>query len=341
MSTMELFAQQTDETSSSTETGRGISRTFFPNAIPTKSLEFDRSKIKEHSPEEIERAKAALKQEHQSFSSIANWLTSEDGFVSYEPHRRRSCHAGLPRHPAACFKNLIATENGWARNSGKPKDFAPFVSWFLYDSPYGEFILNRDDFDFCFNYGFILSGSLPQPLLMNICIISRHFYELDQKTFATFNSLTSKGFDPTLCYSMLFNAYGSHIPAAAYLPYGSHRAAISYSPLDLLNIYRGVYGCATTDTMQKVGSIYGASKLFRSDPVQSVLTWVKGNQEFRDALRASRGQEKEVYRPPNPFKPVPPLYQRVMQDHEFTNEEAVDFVIPYLDTYLRKEMGLA
>jgi hypothetical protein len=30
-----------------------------------------------------------------------------------------------------------------------------------------------------------------------------------------------------------------------------------------------------------------------------------------------------------------------MQAHEFTNEEAVDFVIPYLDTYLRKEMGLA
>ena len=338
MSTMELFAQQTDETSSSTEIGR----VFFPNAIPTKPLEFDRSKIKEHSPEEIERAKAALKKEHQYFSSTANWLTSEDGFVNYEPYRGRACHAALPRHDDRCFKNLIATENGWARAHISGASFiSPFLSWFLYDSPYGEFILNRDDFDFCFNYGFILSGSLPQPLLMNICIISRHFYELDQKTFTTFNSLTSKGFDPTLCYSMLFNSYGSYTPTAAYMPYGGHRAASSYSPVDLLNMYRGVYGCATTDTMTRVNSIYGASKLFCSEPDQSVLTWAKGNKEFLDALRGSRGQEKEGYRPPNPFKLAPPRHQRVMQAHEFTNEEAVDFVIPYLDTYLRKEMGLA
>jgi hypothetical protein len=106
-------------------------------------------------------------------------------------------------------------------------------------------------------------------------------------------------------------------------------------------MYRGVYGCATTDTMTKVGSIYGASKLFCSKEGETVLTWAKGNQGFLDALRASRGQEKEGYRPPNPFKLAPPRHQRVMQAHEFTNEEAVDFVIPYLDTYLRKEMGLA
>ena len=209
MSTTEVLEQP--ETQSTTAIGldtlpSGPTRVYFPNAIPVKPLDFDRSRIKAHTDEEIEFAVKVLKESYKEFKGTANWVyfrSPKDFSVKHEG----ACHAALPRTVDGV--HLVAFENGYNRrrpgNKCSENQAASFLSWFLYYSPYGEFILNRDDFDTCFNYGFIVSSSIPQPIIMNLAIVSRHLYELYDQTFESFENLTSKGFDPTICYSFLCN----------------------------------------------------------------------------------------------------------------------------------------
>jgi hypothetical protein len=282
----------------------------------------------------------ALRNEYPSFSYTANWLYSTNDWKTYQRSIGRACHASLPHVDNEAYDTVIATENGYNRLVlGTLKDnYKPFLSWLLYDSPYGEFILNREDFDFCLDYGFVISGSLPQPLLMNICILSRHFYEVPVDSFKAFNKLTSDGIDPTICYSMLMNRYGTD-NTDIWQSYGGHRVAPAYSPSVLKNIYNGVYGDGVTlDSMKEVKSLYGASNLFYNDQYNAFTHWAQENKDFRKALKESRGGPVETYRPPNPF--VKNLNaDSVIRPGQFTNKECVDFVIPYLDKLIRKEMS--
>jgi hypothetical protein len=323
-----------------TETGRATSRILFPNAIPIKPLEFDRSGILTHEPEVIAKAMDALRNEYPSFSNTSNWLYSKDDWQTYERRTNQACHASLTSMEQKAYDTVIATENGLNRLVLKPKkdNYKPFLSWLLYDSPYGEFILNREDFDFCLDYGFVISGGLPQPLLMNICILSRHFYEIPVDSFKAFNKLTSDGIDPTVCYSMLMNRYGVD-DTGIWQSYGGHRAAPAYSPVVLKNIYNGVYGKdVERRTMKDIKSIYGASKLFDNNQYNAFTHWAQDDEDFRKALKESRGVPVETYRPPNPF--VKNLNaDSAIRPGQFTNKECVDFVIPYLDKLIRKEMS--
>jgi hypothetical protein len=282
----------------------------------------------------------ALRNEYPSFSYTANWLYSKDDWKTYERKVAQACHAALTNMSDKAYDTVIATENGYNRLVLKPKkdNFKPFLSWFLYDSPYGEFILNREDFDFCLDYGFVISGSLPQPLLMNICIISRHFHEVPVASFKAFNELTEKGLDPTICYSMLMNRYYVD-NTDIWQSYGGHRVAPAYHPDVLKNIYNGVYGADVyLESMKTHKTIYHASKLFDNDQYDAFSHWAHGDKDFQRALKESRGEPVETYRPPNPFANNPNA-DRVIKPGQFTNKECVDFVIPYLDNLMRKEMS--
>lgn len=338
-------ALQTDP-SSNTEIGP----VTFPNAIPVKPVEFDRSTIVQHPKKDIEAISDALAEHKEKFHSTANWVYFSKGKVV--PFVGAACHASIPNLKDEAYTKPLGTENGIHRTGtrGNFKATLPFLSWLLYVSPYGEFFLNRDNFEECANTGFIISPTIPQPLFMNMLILTRHFYEASACCFELFNTLTlEKGHDPTIVYSVIFNTlslFSYPLVEQAdhrYMTYSGHRVSSAYSPPVLLNLFNGRYGTATKSTMGQRKTIYGASELFYASESHGVLTrWAKNSQNFQESLRLFRLESKkpsEVYRPPNPFVRTYTHERPVLRQGEFTNQEAVDFVIPWLDAYIREELG--
>lgn len=257
------------------------------------------------------------------------------------------------------YSNVIAFENGWSRNTREPapalkvKDTKnlswPFLSWFLYDSPYGEFILNRDNFEFCSTNGFIVSGTIPHALLQNIAIISRHFYEIHKDSFVRFNEMTlEKGVDPTIAYAFLFNSYYSYY-GDSYLKhpfgiYAGHRVTSAYRPQEFLNLFKGEWGSLAEKrnsgvwrSPSKAGSLFAADEAYYN----GFPSWARNNKNFQEALKAYRKPDVnlETYSPPNPFVRNPTL-PRILGAGEFTFEECFDFVMPYVDDLIRKELNI-
>jgi hypothetical protein len=254
--------------------------------------------------------------------------------------------------PEESYSKPLALENGARRKRkrGHLRATLPFLTWFLYHSPYGEFILNRNDFKYCARYGFIVSGSLPQPILMNLAIISRHFYELSTTCFELFNKVTLEdGIDPTIAYSVIFNTYtlaleglNDKTSTLRYYGYECHRVSFPYSPPALLNIFNGVYGRAPRLSMKNHKTVYGAKDLFKTnaEEINSLTDWTKKSQEFQKSLELWRKAKKDnlkVYRPPNPF--IMENQTARLKEGEFTNQEAIEFVLPWLDTYIRKQLN--
>jgi len=312
-----------------------------------------RNYLKEHSSEEIEAAKEYLASKKKYCTQTANWFVSstEDWSKPYD-YIYQPCHAALTKMGRGKYENVIALENGWKRmNTTRAKNLSrslPFLSWFLYYSPYGEFILNRDDFEYCRDYGFIVSGELPHAVLMNIAIISRHFYEVNEDTFKRFNDLTlEKGFDPTIVYSLVFNTYFSYYDYGEkwlhkkYQGYSGHRVAYPYSPNVLVNLFNGFYGNnAVSKKMYQHNTTTGSSGLFTNNDDMTFIDWVRTSQDFQNSLRLWRKPDAKVesYKPPNPFVKVNPYEDnhRVLRPWEFTYEELFNFVIEYTDNLVRK-----
>lgn len=345
---------------SNTETGR----VTFPNAIKVKPLDFDRKTLVEHTKAEIAAAKDYLKTNKGSCTSTANWFTTTDKWQTGRFYTNKACHASLPYMQESEYKSVIAFDNGWKRNARPPsgqfeglseekrKNLSlPFLSWFLYVSPYGEFILNRDDFEYCRDYGFIVSGEIPHAVLMNIAIISRHFYEIAQDCFIRFNKMTlEQGIDPTIAYSSLFCTYYSHYAEdylkRKYIVYSGHRVTNAYSPPVLINLFNGVYGdLASSKKMYKQKTLYNAGTLFQLSKVTyatNLAEWCRADRDFIAALKSWRNPNKDIstYKPPNPFTPRNAVEeQSILRAGEFTFEEGFDFVIPYIDALVRKELN--
>ena len=359
MSTTLVRAMSVPITSSSrTETGR----VTFPNAIEVKPLKFDRDTLVVHPEEEIALAKQALIDNKPLCVGTANWFSSSNHWKSVFPYINKACHANLPYMSRERYKTVIALENGWDRNTrfatgvyNRKEDTGknlslPFLSWLLYNSPYGEFILNRDDFEFCANYGFIVSGELPHAVLMNLAILSRHFYECKYDCFVQFNDLTlEKGIDPTIAYAMCFNTYFSYY-GESYLNkkfqgYSGHRVTTTYDVPTFLNLFNGEYGKGESRKMYAVGKTGGASSLFKksSGDIYSGLTeWCMMNGEFKSALAKWRKPDADIstYKPPNPFAPRDYNNEvAILQPGQFTFKEAYDFVAEYIDAFIRKELS--
>lgn len=345
---------------SKTETGR----VTFPNAIPVTPLQGEwREKLPEHSKEEIEAAKKALVDNRGMCSGTANWFCSSDKWKTYTSYLNKACHANLPYMSKTNYETVIALENGWARNSrGCSRKFdgvdeknlsRSFLTWFLYHSPYGEFILNRDDLDFCLEYGFVVSGEIPHAILMNLAIISRHFYEVNKDCFAMFDIMTmQKGVDPTIAYSFLFNSYYSYYGETyvnkKFQGYSGHRVTGVYSPLALMNLFKGVFGTkAISQKMFAHGSTSGAASLFFTKDIyaSTFYHWTTADEgrEFRTALAAYRKPDADLstYKPPNPFVRADPYADnvRILSPGEFTYQELFDFAMEWTDTYVRQQLA--
>lgn len=345
----------------------------FPNAIVCKPITgFDRETLPKRSKKEIDAAKDALRAEYINGHSTANSLMSADGWATYSKSFGMPCHKFVERvDPVYLRASVFATENGATRRSKltnpynkntlqptRVKDTEAFLSWFLYYSPYGEFVLNRDDYEFCRDYGFIYEPMIPHPIFMNMLITSRHFYEINIEVFQKFTELTTRAknpIEPTLAYSMLFCSLVSAYNMASYenqlfMGYGGHRASWAYTPKAILNMYAGNPGGHMKDALKEVmadqRTVYGAKTLFHTseDPATNTFeAWAQLDTEFKAFLKktreAGKNNDPTLYKPPNPFEKPNPNGTRDAKPvgGQFLFKELFEFVLDYLNERIRKD----
>lgn len=261
----------------------------------------------------------------------------------------RACHSTIGSMPDE-HRHAVATENGATRSGKDLKNVELFLEWLLYHSPYSMFIVNRNDFDFCLNHGFIVSGMAPYKLLQNLMIITRHFKECHENCFKTFDDLVlNHGVDPLVAYSCLFNSNisskaGSYQsteahPSTVYQDHGAHRVTTTYTLEGLLNIVKGNLIAEPGEPYIELASIQGGSKLWKSGGKVSFSIQGMEYPGLNKAIRISRGEavdDVKIYHPPNPF--APKTYRTDMAKR-FTCDEAVKVAIPWLDAALKEKLA--
>lgn len=316
----------------------------------------------------LEAAKSFLTH-NGGFHRVGNFAgITEKGLI--DTRTGGACHSAISSFDTP-YRYAVATECGWNRqySDGSPKKDAetvtPFLEWFLYHSPYGHFIANRDDFDFCLNNGFIVSGKMPRKLLQNIMIITRHFYEITRKTFEEFNdAVLNRGIDPLVAYSTLFNSgfsYSStnesttkYCLTQIYQGYNGHRVQRAYNPEELVRIARNKPLWPLNETYEDRASIRGGSALWckMSDPsytgegdayttsaVPGLCAMRKEYSCLDNAIKTHRGEaptNTKIYHPPNPFKVSSSAHEERIKTTKFTNDEAIKVVLPWLDKKVKE-----
>ena len=290
--------------------------------------------------ETIQAIQEVLKNNYSSFEAVANIVYySCDEYIA-ETHL--PCHAELARLDASQLGRAIGTENAAKRTHGGDYKAltGPFLRWFLWGSHYGPIILNRDDWDFCRDYGFVIATEVPAALFLNACIVSRHFRECSDASFERFNYLTEEvGIDPYLAYVYAFQCRNSNKTSewkldANYQGYQGHR--VSYSPnwRQALNWYTGSvqpHNLAAIEPMREYKSIWGCSKHFFEAEADSF----GGEPEVQDLLAAHRGKKIEKYSPPNPFVAT----AREEGGDGFTYAEVEKIILPYYQQQIQKQLA--
>lgn len=316
----------------------------FPTKRP-KSLENWTSKV---SPKFVEKALKCLEEERPNFTGTANFIGV--GTNHTDVRIGQSCHAAMQRLDE---RVVLATENGFKRKHSSialtKEQARPFLSWFLYDSPYGFIILNRDDIESCEDYGFVLAGDAPTTLVQSACIISRHFYECYPRSFVEFNKLVERGIDGFIAYQICFNSnisFASLNTDFSRTPFSvveGHRVTGTVNPEVMLNYYRGENQHTLGETYQSAPSIYGSSKLFIKKMTYQgkycLQRYRQNSEKFHNFLLENEGKLKpvsNVYRPPNPF--VPDYSQREADKYQFTLEQAVSCVADYCQDFIRENL---
>lgn len=308
------------------------------------------------SEEVIERGKQWLVSEKPGFSSTAAFaIMGENG--------KQSCHPSAPCHgainsPINFNPAIVATSNRWEKNASKveEEDAEFFLNWFLNDSHYGRFILNRDDPEFCLHYGFIVSADIYTPLMQNILIITRHFYEVNSARFTDFRKYVQNGGNPYLAFNAFMCSYwsvrGSTTPLSAVVQsYGGHRAHNLFTLAGLNNFISGELGHLVEEEFvnnpefyysNKNTDYYGGKTFFLGDgekrvpaytssrPKTFINDMITGFEALRKELATFRGEDgMKTYSPPNPFKvQFSPVV--VPNPDEATYEELSKVILPFM-----------
>jgi hypothetical protein len=289
-----------------------------------------------------------LKGNRDLFHGVANYAVFGNG----EPIASRfaaPCHGGVVRLPrAAAEPDCVATSISWNNNESRvtKEEIEPFLRWFLYDSYCSRFILNKDDFEFCRDYGIIVSSDIYTPLLQNILITSRHFYEVNKRAFVMFNKLVSEGFSGDWAYVCCFlSAYSAGLGVfheeRAVLSKGGHRAFYLFSTENLKNFCNQqmvVDKSLLTDKnlhFRNYRNYYGGTILFGPTPTSVndffVSELLASNKEFREALSNYRKEKNsgEMYAPPNPFTTLNQTFTKP-KGSQVSYSELFEFCLPYI-----------
>lgn len=292
--------------------------------------------------ETVERAKRLFAERKEQFRGTANF-----GAVGSSDKRadflfNRGCHASMGSFPKS-YRDVLVTENGRERQSNLTKEEArPFLQWFINDSPYAFIILNRDDPEYCENFGFVLAGDVSTRLVQSACIISRHFYEGSEGAFKEFNKLVERGIDGFIAYQICFNSnlfgYVARPSQTTFIGAGGHRVSEAVTPEVALNYYQGIVPNGLGATYQEAPTIHGSTALFIGNYFYNgphcLHLYRENSLDFHNFLREKEGKNNEVYRPPNPFVVQP----RDLTDKRFTCEQAVTVVADYYQNYIKENL---
>ena len=189
-----------------------------------------------------------------------------------------------------------------------------FFNWFVYESLFGRFILNRDRDSV--KKGFIFSTDLPPAITQTLCIVSRHFYEVLDRAFMKFDELAAAGVPKSVAYVVAFNGYYSYSYSpreanAIYSPLYNHRVFAFPDRLStLVNFSEGK--CLRKNLKQKshreCPSYFGCGNLFfdaYSDYLQPThpftYTLVRTHSELREFIKSLRNDESTTTTVINPF----------------------------------------
>ena len=297
---------------------------------------------------EFEAAKNFLVAEQEKFGITANFARILKG-GGVQNFARNHCHAMIGDQ---CDEEIVLVSTEISQRTHSKSLIKGFLSWFLNDSPFGRFIVNRDDFEFCLNYGLIVSADIPQPILQAIMIISRHPHECSAQAFEKFDELVSKGINSNISFIVCFCSTWStsvkvnHIVGSK----GAHRSFHILPLDDLKNFVSGELGQAYPDTFyndkrnhyRHLQSIYGVYKLFapkergtvwNSNEQSFVFNLFTHDKKFKEVLSNYRKSKvkSEVYKPPNPFEPTQYGATRQPSANEVTYEELFEIVVPYVN----------
>lgn len=326
----------------------------------------------------FEAAKKWLDENQPNFHTTSNYvIVADDGKV--EQQIGRICHRSISESSTKKgTRACVGTEIGLRRRSEQPThqgpgayrqaltwDVAdPFLKWFLHESYMSPFIINRDDIEFVKNKGIIVTADVAAPLLQNIMIVSRHFYEIRPECFEKWNELTANGIDPLFAYLCTFctgySAYGAK-EQSAVVSYWGHRAHILSTLPACLKALNGEIGnmCSldfsdTSNHYRNSTAYSGGVKFFHNHgdglpdnyatyglptPYRHFVYQLMDRSSFKDALKVHRqgGDAPDLYKPPNPFVKVEAGITKPQND-EVSYKEFYDFVVPWFyRAWLNKE----
>lgn len=300
-----------------------------------------------------------LKTNQILFDLTANFaLIEEKGGVTSRISQQ--CHAAIGDNTDKKI-SLVATEISQRNKFGvKPESSECFLRWFLNESWFGRFIVNREDFEFCRDYGIIVSADIPQPFLQAIMIISRHFHECSLQAFEKFEELTKKGINGNIAYLFCFCSTfsASERNNTLFICKTGHRAFPVFQIDSLRNFLIGELGDVSDDKKYLEAeyhyrvnqSIYGVSQMFhtkkdwsrvnpnvissgRTEFPTAVTDLILNDDAFKKAFRDYRKEQTsgDLYKPPNPF--VSSIKNRPSQPYEVSYDELFDFIVPYINKH--------
>lgn len=303
-----------------------------------------------------------LSKENSGRGSRTNFFTVYDNGTSSR-FFQQGCHYSIGHGQGNDGKRaLVVTEgNGWNRRTGVTRDDVKGFAHYLTQVHHlGRFIVNRDDIDECLDSGYVISADIPGPWLQNICIMTRHFYEVEGCSFRKFNELVEAGIDPDLAYLCTMNTGFSlmtqSVPGAgtfrddyAITSYGGHRATGMLGLGALENFIKDHVVTDKSAQNWRDNQIYsGGSMMYevvrkvygqKSDTLPADL--IK-NEDFKKVLSAYRKESTagEMYRPPNPFARKSPvaygMLNGVPEGNGMTNKEFFTVAVPFVNELVKE-----
>jgi len=308
-----------------------------------KGLDFN----PKHTEEQVATCVSWLRDNKKHFGYAANFM-----ILAREDQREcmsQPCHREIS-YEIRSDRSLVATECGWSRRrqaigKGSKELFQPYFDFLTKTSPFAPYIVFSDIDD-----GFVVSADIYAPLLQNIMIMTRHFYEVHEDGFKTFNDFVEKGINPDIAYALAFNSSLStkSLLNSKFQSYYSHRVTHLFNLSAFQNFLTGNPGKATEKDINKPSEHYrtrrdylgGRSIFWDFDVPSSIYTQEYGLVKdclkfpaFVSALKEFRhGNEESFYKPPNPFAPKPVGFIPTAAD-EITNREAVEVLAPFLNQH--------
>lgn len=290
---------------------------------------------------------------------------------TFKSHLSQQCHANIQYLPGgftdiACvatdiaidrrsnwYKVFVGNRSGGQDVTEQAKEWGDGMTWervdaylkyFLYESYFSPFIINKDDIDFVKKYGIIVTADIPAALLQNIMISSRYFIECSPESFDMFNDLTAKGVHPDIAYVVSFSTTISSytirtgnqkIANTKVACQSSHRSTPLLSLQGMKNMLADELSCDSTLTEAKNYRNYqnysGGSQFF--GPGNFIKELLVSNEDLRNALSEYRKERNasEIYVPPNPFAGVATPKAANGNPLDFTFPEMFECLVPFIN----------